>query len=164
MGERAFLGLGTNLGDRLANLQLAVEQLAATPGIRFVRSSRIYETAPVGPPQPDFLNAVVEVDTDLEPHDLLAAGAAVERELHRVRDVHWGPRTIDVDLLVFDERTIDTPDLVVPHPRMHERAFVLIPLAEIAPDARVGDLGRARELALGLDADRSVRPAPAPGA
>ena len=107
MGERAFLGLGTNLGDRLANLQLAVDLLAATPGIRFVRSSRIYETAPVGPPQPDFLNAVVEVDTDLEPHDLLAAGAAVERELHRVRDVHWGPRTIDVDMLVFDERTID---------------------------------------------------------
>lgn len=146
MGERAFLGLGTNLGDRLANLQLAVDLLAGTPGIRFVRSSRIYETAPVGPPQPDFLNAVVEVDTDLEPHDLLAAGADVERELHRVREIHWGPRTIDVDLLVFDDRTIDTPDLVVPHPRMHERAFVLAPLLELEDDPPLPGGRRARDL------------------
>jgi 2-amino-4-hydroxy-6-hydroxymethyldihydropteridine diphosphokinase len=146
VGERAFLGLGTNLGDRLANLQLAVDLLAGTPGIRFVRSSRIYETAPVGPPQPDFLNAVVEVDTDLEPRDLLAAGAAVERELHRVREIHWGPRTIDVDLLVFDERTIDTPDLVVPHPRMHERAFVLAPLLELEDDPPLPGGRHARDL------------------
>lgn len=134
MGERAFLGLGTNLGDRLENLQRAADLLAATPGIVVVRSSRIYETAPIGPPQPDFLNAVVEVDTTLEPDDLLAACAAVERELHRVRRVHWGPRTIDVDLLAYDDRVIETDELVVPHPRMHERAFVLVPLLELAED------------------------------
>lgn len=134
MSERAFLGLGTNLGDRLANLQRAVEVLAGTPGISVLRSSRIYETAPIGPAQPDFLNAVVEVDTDLEPHALLAACAAVERALHRVRGIRWGPRTIDVDLLAYDRRVIDTNELTIPHPRMHERAFVLVPLLELAED------------------------------
>jgi 2-amino-4-hydroxy-6-hydroxymethyldihydropteridine diphosphokinase len=134
VGERAFLGLGANLGDRLANLQRAADLLAATPGIVVLRSSRIYETAPVGPPQPDFLNAVVEVDTTLSPEDLLAACAAVERELHRVRGIPWGPRTIDVDLLAYGDRVIETNELIVPHPRMHERAFVLVPLLELAED------------------------------
>jgi 2-amino-4-hydroxy-6-hydroxymethyldihydropteridine diphosphokinase len=146
VGERAFLGLGSNLGDRLANLQGAVDVLAAHPDIVVRRSSRIYETAPIGPDQPDFLNAVVEVDTELEPVDLLAACACVERELHRVREIRWGPRTIDVDVLTYDERVIDTPELVVPHPRMHERAFVLVPLLELDEDPplpggrHVGDL------------------------
>ena len=146
MGERAFLGIGTNLGDRLANLQRAVDLLAATPGVRVLRSSRVYETAPVGPPQPDFLNAVLEVETDLEPHGLLAAGADVERELQRVRLVRWGPRTIDVDVLTFDRREIDDADLVVPHPRMHERAFVLAPLLELEPDPMLPGRRRATDL------------------
>ena len=146
MGATAFLGLGTNLGDRLANLQRAVDVLSATPGVRIVRSSRIYETAPVGPAQPDFLNAVIEVDTDLEPHDLLAAAAAVERDLERVRDVRWGPRTIDVDILSFDDRVIDTPDLTVPHPRMHERGFVVAPLLELEPDPPLPGGRRAADL------------------
>jgi 2-amino-4-hydroxy-6-hydroxymethyldihydropteridine diphosphokinase len=132
--ERAFLGLGSNLGERLPNLQRAVDLLAATSGITVLRSSRVYETTPVGPPQPDFLNAVVEVETALEPGDLLAACAEVERELHRVRGIHWGPRTIDVDLLTYGDRVIETTDLIVPHPRMHERAFVLVPLLELAKD------------------------------
>ena len=149
MGSRAFLGLGTNLGDRLANLQRAVDILAATPGVRVIRSSRVYETAPVGPPQPDFLNAVVEVETDLDPHGLLAAAAAVETELHRVREVHWGPRTIDVDVLTFDDRTIDAPDLVVPHPRMHERAFVLAPLLELDGDPPLPGGRRVRDVTTG---------------
>jgi 2-amino-4-hydroxy-6-hydroxymethyldihydropteridine diphosphokinase len=143
---RAFLGLGTNLGDRLANLQRAVDLLAATRGIDVLRSSRVYETAPVGPPQPDFLNAVIEVDTDLEPHELLAAGAAVEHDLHRVRDVRWGPRTIDVDVLTYDDRVIDTAELTVPHPRMHERAFVLIPLMDLEADPPLPGGRRARDL------------------
>jgi 2-amino-4-hydroxy-6-hydroxymethyldihydropteridine diphosphokinase len=146
MGERAFLGLGTNLGDRLENLQRAVDLLAATPGIVVLRSSRIYETVPIGPSQPDFLNAVVEVDTALEPRDLLAACAAVERELHRVRRIHWGPRTIDVDLLAYDDRVIETDVLVVPHPRMHERAFVLVPLLELAEDPPLPAGRHARDL------------------
>jgi 2-amino-4-hydroxy-6-hydroxymethyldihydropteridine diphosphokinase len=131
MAETAFLGIGSNLGDRLANLQAAVDLLAATHGVRVLRSSRVYETAPVGPPQPDFLNIVVEVETALDPHGLLEAAAAVERALHRVRGERWGPRTIDVDILTIDGRTIDLPELTVPHPRMHERAFVLVPLLEL---------------------------------
>jgi 2-amino-4-hydroxy-6-hydroxymethyldihydropteridine diphosphokinase len=146
MSERAFLGLGSNLEDRLRNLQRAADILAATPGISVVRSSRVYETAPVGPPQPDFLNAVLEVETDLGPHELLAAAAAVEHELHRVREAHWGPRTIDVDLLTFDDRVIDTPELTVPHPRMHERAFVLAPLLELDADPPLPGGRRARDL------------------
>ena len=148
MGSRAFLGLGTNLGDRLANLQRAVDLLAASTGVRVVRSSRVYETAPVGPAQPHFLNAVLEVDTALEPSELLAAGAAVERALHRVREVRWGPRTIDVDVLTFDDRVIDTPNLTLPHPRMHERAFVLAPLLELEADPPLPGGRRARDLSI----------------
>jgi 2-amino-4-hydroxy-6-hydroxymethyldihydropteridine diphosphokinase len=148
-----MLGLGSNLGDRLANLQAAVNLLAEAPGVRVVRSSRVYETAPVGPAQPDYLNAVLEVATDLEPHGLLAICVEVERELHRVREERWGPRTIDVDILTFDDRTIDDADLVVPHPRMHERAFVLVPLMELVPDPPLPGGRRARDLpTVGWDA------------
>jgi 2-amino-4-hydroxy-6-hydroxymethyldihydropteridine diphosphokinase len=134
MAVSAYLALGSNLGDRLQTLQRAVELLDARARIDVVRSSRVYETEPVGPPQPAYLNAVVEVRTDLEPHELLKETQAVEDELGRVRAELWGPRTIDVDVLTFDERTIDEPDLVVPHPRMHERGFVLVPLGELDPD------------------------------
>ena len=131
----AFLGLGSNLGDRAANLHRAVELLEAADGVRVVRSSSVYETDPVGgPPQPDYLNAVVEVETTLEPHALLAACQDVERGMGRVRAERWGPRVIDMDVLIYDDATIHEPDLIVPHPRMHERAFVLVPLAELAPD------------------------------
>lgn len=134
MSTRAFLGLGSNLGDRLANLQSAVDLLDAAQGIRVVRSSRVYETAPVGPPQPDYLNAVVEVDTDLGARALLEACLNVERRLGRVRGERWGPRSIDVDVLTYGEASIDQPGLTVPHPRMHERAFVLAPLLELVAD------------------------------
>jgi 2-amino-4-hydroxy-6-hydroxymethyldihydropteridine diphosphokinase len=131
---RAHLALGANLGDRLTALQRAADLLDATDGIDVVRSSRVFETAPVGPAQPDFLNAVIEVDTWLTPRELLEAGLAVERELGRERHERWGPRTIDVDVLTFDDLEVDEPDLVIPHPRMHERAFVLVPLGELAAD------------------------------
>jgi 2-amino-4-hydroxy-6-hydroxymethyldihydropteridine diphosphokinase len=134
---RAYLALGSNLGDRLANLQAAVRALGAEPRIRVVRSSRVYETDPVGPPQPDYLNAVIEVRTRLEPRRLLEAALAVERELGRVRDERWGPRTIDVDVLTFDAVVLDGPALTIPHPRMHERGFVLIPLLELEPDPQL---------------------------
>lgn len=158
---RAFVGLGSNLGDRLANLQSAVDRLTATPGIAVVRSSRIYETAPVGPPQPDYLNAVVEVSSRLSPRILLAACASVERGLGRVRTERWGPRTIDLDLLVYGDEEIDEPDLQVPHPRMHERAFVLIPLLELEADPRLPGGRRAGDLRLGSEALAGVRPFPA---
>ena len=131
----AYLGLGSNLGDRLAMLQRAVELLAADPGITVRRTSRVWETDPVGgPEQPDFLNIVAEIDTDLEPLDLLAAVNRVESELGRVRDVRWGPRTVDIDILLIDDMTIADDRLTVPHPRMHERAFVLCPLLELVDD------------------------------
>ena len=132
---RAHLALGSNLGDRLANLQGAVDGLAATDGITLVALSAVYETDPVGGPvQDDYLNAVVEVTTTLEPHDLLAVCGRLEQAAHRVRIERWGPRTLDVDVLLIDDLTIDTPDLEVPHPRMWERTFVLAPLRDVAPD------------------------------
>ena len=134
MGTKAYLALGSNLGDRLENLREAVRLLDETEGIDVVRSSRIYETDPVGPPQPAYLNAVIEVDTSGSPRELLEAGLAVEVALGRVRGERWGPRTIDVDVLTYDELTVDEPDLQIPHPRMHERGFVLVPLGELETD------------------------------
>ena len=137
MGVQAFLGLGSNLGDRLANLQRAVDLLDRRTGISVLRSSRVYETDPVGgPSQPDYLNAVLEVDTMLAPPDLLRACLDVEEALGRVRDERWGPRTVDIDILTYgDERiALDDPPLEVPHPRMHERMFVLAPLLELDAD------------------------------
>ena len=134
---RAFLALGSNLGDRLACLQAAVDALDASGGIDVARSSRVYETEPVGGPedQPVYLNAVLEVRTELTPHELLGATSAVETAGGRVRDEQWGPRTIDVDILNFDALEVDDPPaLVIPHPRMHERMFVLAPLLELTAD------------------------------
>jgi 2-amino-4-hydroxy-6-hydroxymethyldihydropteridine diphosphokinase len=131
----AFLGLGSNVGERLATLQRPVDLLAEEPSISIRRSSRVWETDPVGgPEQPDFLNAVVEVDTDLDPLDLLAAIDHVEARLGRFRNIHWGPRTIDIDILLIDGLVLTGERLTVPHPRMHERAFVIAPLLELIPD------------------------------
>ena len=153
------MGLGSNLGDRLANLQRAVELLAARPGLRVERSSRVYETDPVGgPPQPEYLNAVVEVQTTLSPHDLLTACMDVEQRMGRVRAERWGPRIIDIDVLTYDEEEIDEPDLVVPHPRMHERAFVLVPLLELDPDPLLPGRGRISTRRLPPNAVLGVRP------
>ena len=128
---RCHLGLGSNLGDRDATLQAAVDALAAR-GIRVLRSSSVYETEPVGgPSQPAYRNAVIDIETDLAPHALLDACLDVEAELGRVRSERWGPRTIDVDLLTCGDMRIADVRLTLPHPRMHERAFVLVPLAEL---------------------------------
>jgi 2-amino-4-hydroxy-6-hydroxymethyldihydropteridine diphosphokinase len=132
--RRAFLGLGSNLGDRLGHLRAAV---AALPDV--VAVSPVYETAPVGGPGQDpYLNCVVELLTPAGAHEILAAAQACEIAAGRVREVRWGPRTLDVDLLWIDGETVDDPDLVVPHPRMFERAFVLVPLRELAPDLVAG--------------------------
>jgi 2-amino-4-hydroxy-6-hydroxymethyldihydropteridine diphosphokinase len=159
---RAYLGLGSNLGDRRANLQHAVDLLAAADGLRPVRSSRVYETVPVGPPQPDFLNAVVEVETTLSARGLLDACLAVEQEMGRVRAERWGPRIVDVDVLTFGHQEVDEPGLQVPHPRMHERAFVLAPLLELDADPSLPGGRRAAGLLLGADLLEGVRPAGPP--
>lgn len=134
MSVSAYLGLGSNLGDRLALLQRAVDLLDGRDGLRVVRSSRVYETKPVGPPQPEYLNVVIEVRTDLEPAELLDVCLGVETELGRVRAERWGPRTIDIDVLTYGRRTVAEPNLQIPHPLMHERGFVLVPLTELDPD------------------------------
>jgi 2-amino-4-hydroxy-6-hydroxymethyldihydropteridine diphosphokinase len=140
MAVVAFLGIGSNLGDRLTNLQGAVDVLQAEPGLRVTASSRVWETTPVGgPPQPDYLNAVLRIETDLSARDLLEAAHRVEARLGRVRTERWGARTIDVDILLYDDERIDEPDLVVPHPRLAQRAFVLLPLLELDPDPILPD-------------------------
>ena len=128
--RRAFLALGSNLGDREAFIRDAV---AAMPDV--VALSPVYETEPVGPPgQGPYLNAVVELDTELSPRELLELCRRLETAAGRVRTEHWGPRTLDVDVLLVGDLTVDEPDLVVPHPRMWERDFVLRPLADLAPE------------------------------
>ena len=128
---RAFLGLGSNLGDRLGHLRRAV---AALPDV--VAVSPVYETDPVGGPagQAPYLNAVVELETDRSPRQLLELAARLESEADRVRAERFGPRTLDVDVLLVDDLVVDEEDLVVPHPRMWERRFVLVPLADLAPE------------------------------
>lgn len=163
MSETAILGLGSNLGDRLATLRRAVDLLGAEPGLRPTRCSRVWETEPVGgPPQPDFLNIVLRAVIDLEPLELLAACQRVEAALGRVRDVRWGPRTIDIDVLLIDALTIDEPDLTVPHPRMLERAFVLMPLLEIESDPVLPDGTRVLDVRLGPHSAGGVRPVAPP--
>jgi 2-amino-4-hydroxy-6-hydroxymethyldihydropteridine diphosphokinase len=128
---RAFLGLGSNLGDRVAHLRGAVAALTD-----LVATSPVYETDPVGGPdgQGAYLNLVVELDTESSPRDLLGRCHDLEQAAGRVRDVRWGPRTLDVDVLWVDGVAVDEPDLQVPHPRLRERRFVLAPLADLAPD------------------------------
>jgi 2-amino-4-hydroxy-6-hydroxymethyldihydropteridine diphosphokinase len=132
---RVYLALGSNLGERLAYLQGAVDALRATDMVRLVAVSRVYETDPIGgPEQGAYLNAVVAIDTDLAPRVVLGLAQLLEERAARVRDEHWGPRTLDVDVLLYGDMRIDEDDLTIPHPRMWERGFVLAPLRDVAPD------------------------------
>ena len=135
----AVLALGTNLGDRLNNLQQAVDALRRLPDTAVTALSRVYETDPVGyTDQPAFLNAVVRLETALSPHALLGSCLGIEAALGRVRTFANAPRVVDVDVLVYEGVTLDTPELTLPHPRMHQRAFVLVPLGDVAPEWRIG--------------------------
>lgn len=150
---RAYVGLGANLGDREATLGHAVELLRAAQGVEVVSVSSLRETDPVGVvDQPRFLNGAVALETELTPRELLELLLAVERELGRVRDgERWGPRTVDLDLLVFGNLVADEPGLRVPHPRLHERAFALEPLAEIDPSLEIPGRGTVATLLAELD-------------
>jgi 2-amino-4-hydroxy-6-hydroxymethyldihydropteridine diphosphokinase len=137
----ALIALGGNVGDVRATLDRAVAMLSEAPGLRVVARSSHYRTPPWGvTDQPPFVNAVIAAETTLTPRDLLDRAQAVERALgrDRARERRWGPRTVDIDILAYDDVTLDTHDLTLPHPRLFERAFVLVPLAEIAPDRVIG--------------------------
>jgi 2-amino-4-hydroxy-6-hydroxymethyldihydropteridine diphosphokinase len=155
----AYLGLGSNLGDRVQLLTDAVRLLRAHPGIRVTAVSPVYDTVPIGVTgQPNYLNLVVAITTELPPEGLLDACQGIENALGRVRGVRWGARTIDLDILCYGERVSDDPKVTLPHPRLTQRAFALVPLAVLAPDLRIA--GRTvRELAAASDA-RGVRESP----
>jgi 2-amino-4-hydroxy-6-hydroxymethyldihydropteridine diphosphokinase len=144
----AYVGLGANLGDPRGQLEAAVAALGAVHGVRLVAVSSVYESDPVGPvsDQPAFLNAVAEVATTLPPAAMLAALHGIEDELGRERTIRFGPRTCDLDLLLFDDLVSTDPALCLPHPRLAERRFVLEPLAELAPMLELPDGRRVREL------------------
>lgn len=138
MSKRAYLGIGGNIGDRKANIEGAIEILRSSDSIEVTKVSSLYETEPVGYEDQDwFMNVVVEIKTTLSPYELLKYCQNIENELKRVRLIRWGPRTIDVDVLLYEGYESDAEDLTVPHPRMTERAFVMVPLYEINDDLQI---------------------------
>jgi 2-amino-4-hydroxy-6-hydroxymethyldihydropteridine diphosphokinase len=147
----AFIGLGSNLGNRQENIRSALRKLEESGAGRVVAQSSLAETAPVGyQDQPDFVNAVAQMETTLTPEQLLAAALGVEQEMGRVRTIRWGPRVIDIDILLYDDVSVDLPGLTIPHPEMTRRRFVLEPLAEIAPDLTLPGGMTVREALAGL--------------
>jgi len=159
---RSYIGLGGNLGPVLSTLSAAVDAIAALPDTTLGARSSLYRTPAWGvSAQPDFLNAVVMIDTALAPLDLLRALMHIERLHGRNRngEQRWGPRMLDLDILLYGEQALDLPDLRVPHPRLHQRAFALVPLLEIAPDSVIPGIGPARDALSVLTTDASFIPA-----
>jgi 2-amino-4-hydroxy-6-hydroxymethyldihydropteridine diphosphokinase len=152
---RAYIGLGANLGSPTEQVRQAIERIATHPQLTFVAQSSLYRSAPLGPDeQPDYCNAVVSVDTDLSPDGLLTALHEVERQMGRQRPPQrWAPRIIDLDLLHVERITLKTPRLVLPHPELHRRNFVVAPLAEIAPELEIPGVGRISALVESLGSD-----------
>jgi 2-amino-4-hydroxy-6-hydroxymethyldihydropteridine diphosphokinase len=137
---RAYIALGSNVGDRLAFLRRAVARLREMPDVQVIKLSSVYDTEPIGVTDQDwFLNAAVEIDTCLSPSCLLICTQTIERDLARVTTRHWGPRTLDLDILLFGNSVLSTPSLIIPHPELHRRAFVMIPLLEINPTVMLPD-------------------------
>lgn len=157
--RRAYVGLGANLGDARLTLQAALDALAVLPDTRLVAVSSLYRSAPIDSSGPDYLNAVAALDTALEPHALLSALQAIEQVHGRERPYRNAPRTLDLDLLLHGDTCLDTPTLTLPHPRLHQRAFVLLPLAEIAPALALPGRGAVADWLPGV-ADQTVERCP----
>jgi 2-amino-4-hydroxy-6-hydroxymethyldihydropteridine diphosphokinase len=156
--RQVVLGLGSNIGDSAAILQGAVNDLVSTPGVDVTAVSAVFETDPVGgPEQPVYLNAVLLAQSALLSHEILAVAQGVEQHWLRTREMHWGPRTLDVDIVAIEGETHDDPDLTVPHRLAHERAFVLVPWYDVDPGAVVEGRGRVADLLVGMDTS-GVRP------
>jgi len=154
----AFIALGGNIGDPPAQIRSALRALAALPGTRLVRRSSLYRNPPVGRlDQPEFVNAVAKIETRIGPRDLLDRLLEIERVHGRVRDSPNAPRTLDLDVLLYGDRVVHEPGLAIPHPRMLERAFVLVPLAEIAPETVVPGRGRVADLVRKVDASGMIK-------
>ncbi|HET6781709.1 MAG TPA: 2-amino-4-hydroxy-6-hydroxymethyldihydropteridine diphosphokinase [bacterium] len=144
---RVYMSLGSNLGDRKATLESALRHLKASRHVSVLRASSIYETEPIGyADQPWFYNLAAEVETELDPDELLALTKQVERDLNRTRQIRWGPRTIDIDILLYDDIVVNGDRLTLPHPEMTQRRFVLEPLHEIAPELKLPDGRRIADL------------------
>lgn len=150
---RVAIALGANLGNAQQTLCDAVQVIDAAAGISVSAQSRFYRTAPVGPPQPDYINACILAHTTLTPRALLAQLLDIETQFGRVRKVRWGARSLDLDLIFYGDQIIDLPRLVVPHPRLHERAFVLVPLADVSPEWSHPILGKTTQQLLGQLSD-----------
>lgn len=147
MGNTAFIALGSNIGDRYDYLSKAVERLVSHPKVQLVNTSSVYETDPVGYEEQDlFLNMVMEIHTDLSAFELLDFCLKVELELGRKREIMWGPRTVDLDILLYNQENIKSEKLMIPHPRMLERNFVMIPLSEIKPNITIPNTEKPLEL------------------
>ncbi|MDO7908598.1 2-amino-4-hydroxy-6-hydroxymethyldihydropteridine diphosphokinase [Paenibacillus sp. JX-17] len=156
--SEAYIALGANLGDRQATLMEAVTLLDQHPDIQVERCSNLYETEPVGyMNQPAFLNMALTVSTRLQPIELLRAMLEIENQLGRVRDVRWGPRTVDLDLIWMEGLQLDTPELMLPHPRMRERAFVLVPLSDIVSPDTSGLYNTVKSALAGLDGREGIQ-------
>ncbi|MCM3181082.1 2-amino-4-hydroxy-6-hydroxymethyldihydropteridine diphosphokinase [Cytobacillus horneckiae] len=155
MGNIAYIGLGSNIENRLENLREAITALSIVKEINVVNSSSIYETDPVGYEEQDqFLNMVIQVETELTPFELIDACLEIEKNLGRKRLFRWGPRNIDLDILLYNHENIETDKLIIPHPRMHERAFVLIPLLEIHPNVSLPEMEQPLQRLLEAIPDR----------
>jgi len=152
----AYVGLGSNQGDSVENIRQALRKLNANPGVRVREVAGLYKTAPVGYLEQEwFVNTVARIETSLSPYGLLKLLLAIEDELGRIRTIRWGPRTLDLDLLIYAGEEIESTELTVPHPRMQERAFVMVPLAELAPDLLINGQ-RAEQIAKILKKDQEI--------
>ncbi|GBF32120.1 2-amino-4-hydroxy-6-hydroxymethyldihydropteridine pyrophosphokinase [Desulfocucumis palustris] len=153
----AYIGLGSNMGDKEANIRQAVEMVANIPGVLVTGVAPLYKTEPLGFTRQDwFLNTVAEIGTDVAPLSLLHSLQEIENKMGRVRTIHWGPRTIDLDMLLYGRECINLPELTVPHPRMGERAFVLVPLSRLKQDISIPGLGKVAEIASELAEKQQV--------